>query len=168
MLIKAFSWIKKEIPSARLILLGDKPNKGVVNLVGDLDLKGDILFPGSVPNKTTRDYYRQSSIFALSSYQEGLGISGLEAMSCGLPIVSTKCGGPEEYVKEGVTGFLVPINDEYQMASKLIQLLSNSQLRKQLGLNARDYIVRDYSIEKFASRLKDVLASVWPEFHKGL
>lgn len=167
MLVKAFSWVKKEIPDARLILLGDKPNKGIVKLVDDLDLKGHILFPDSVSNKTTRDYYRQSSIFAISSYQEGLGIAGLEAMSCGLSVVSTKCGGPEEYVRKGVTGFLVPINDEHQMASKLTQLLSNSQLRRQLGLDARDYVVRNYSIERFTSRLKDVLASVWPELHKG-
>lgn len=167
MLIKAFSAVKKEVPDAKLVLLGDKPNKSIVKLVDDLHLKGHILFPGSVPNKTTRDYHRQSSIFALSSYQEGLGIASLEAMSCGLSVVSTKCGGPEEYVKEGVTGFLVPINNEHQMASKLIQLLSNSQLRRQLGLNARDCIVRNYSIDRFASRLKDVLVSVWPELDKG-
>lgn len=167
MLIKAFSAVKKEIPDAKLILVGDRPNKGLVKLVDDLHLKGHILFPGSVSNKAKRDYYRQSSIFALSSYQEGLGIAGLEAMSCGLSVVSTKCGGPEEYVREGVTGFLVPINDEHQMASKLIQLLSNSQLRRQLGLNARDYIVRNYSIERFTNRLKEVLVSVWPEYHKG-
>jgi len=167
MLVKAFSRVRKEIPDAKLILLGDKPNEGVVRLVDDLYLRGHILFPGSVPNDRTRDYYRQSSVFALSSYQEGLGITGLEAMSCGLPIVSTKCGGPEEYVTEGITGFLVPTNDEHQMASKLIHLLSNSQLRRQLGLNARDYIVRNCSGETFSSRLKDVLVSVWPELHIG-
>ena len=53
-----------------------------------------------------RDMYRSLDVFVLASHREGLALVGIEAMACGVPVVSTRCGGPEDYIKDGVTGYL--------------------------------------------------------------
>ena len=61
-------------------------------------------------------------MFLLSSNEEGLGLVIGEAMAAGLPVVSTRCGGPETFVVEGVTGYLTPVGDAQAMALKIAEL----------------------------------------------
>jgi len=69
------------------------------------------------------ELYRQVDCWLLPSTLEGFGMPGLEAAACGCPVVSTRCGGPEDYVKDGHNGFLVNVDDRVQMAAKMIQIL---------------------------------------------
>ena len=84
--------------------------------------------------------YLNSSIYAMSSRYEGFGMVLLEAMSYGLPIVSFSCPcGPVDLVSTSV-GRLVPVGDIKQLAQKLILLMEDQNLRKELGDNARKEI----------------------------
>jgi glycosyltransferase involved in cell wall biosynthesis len=84
-------------------------------------------------------------VFVIPSHQEGLCIAALEGMSCGVPVISTRCGGPEEYVINDKTGCLVD-HDAKCLAEAIMKVLSDSQLRQTLGNNARSLVESKYSI----------------------
>jgi glycosyltransferase involved in cell wall biosynthesis len=89
--------------------------------------------------------YQEANIFVLSSNEEGLGLVLLEAMACGTPVISTKCGGPDGIINDGVDGFLVPIGDSKLMAQKCVTLLEGAELNKKMGKAARTTIENRYS-----------------------
>ena len=91
--------------------------------------------------------YQGASLFVLSSDEEGLGIVILEAMASGLPVVSTRCGGPETAVVEGETGYLTPVGDARALADAMQHLLSHPELRQRLGRAGRQCVEERFSIE---------------------
>ena len=91
--------------------------------------------------------YQDSSIFILSSRFEGFGLVLVEAMACGLPVVSFDCpAGPDEIITDGVDGLIVPFGDVHALAEKLMSLMSDEDQRKRLGQQARQTVQR-YDME---------------------
>ena len=96
--------------------------------------------------------YQESSIFVLSSRFEGFGMVLIEAMACGLPVVSYDCpAGPDEIITDGVDGLLVPSGDVHALAEKLMTLMSDENLRKRLGQQARQ-TARRYEMTTIADQ----------------
>ena len=96
--------------------------------------------------------YQESSIFVLSSRFEGFGMVLIEAMACGLPVVSFDCpAGPDEIITDGVDGLLVPSGDVHALAEKLMTLMSDENLRKRLGQQARQ-TARRYEMTTIADQ----------------
>lgn len=93
------------------------------------------------------DLYRNAALFVLSSDEEGLGMVILEAMASGIPVVSTRCGGPETAVIEGETGYLTPVGDANALAEKIQYLLERPTLREQMGRRARQVVEEKFSLE---------------------
>ena len=107
---------------------------------------------GSLPN--VKEEYLRSSIFTLPSRFEGFGLVIIEAMSCGLPVVTFDCeNGPRNILTSGEDGYLVRPFDVDAYAGKLIQLIQDETLRRQMGTNARMSSQR-YAIEGIANRWK--------------
>jgi glycosyltransferase involved in cell wall biosynthesis len=98
------------------------------------------------------DLYRAARVFVLTSHEEGLGLAILEAMASALPVVSTRCGGPETSVVHGETGWLVEPGDADGIAEALHRLLRDEPARRTFGSAARARAVSEFSIEAAGRR----------------
>lgn len=92
-----------------------------------------------------------------SLWQEPFGLTGIEAMSCGIPVVGFDVGGVSEWLKNGYNGILVPERDTTAMAGAIDQLLNDKELRKSLGKNARLSVEKNYCKQKFLNQFKNLL-----------
>lgn len=119
-------------------------------------VRENITFHADVSERRLIKLYRKAKLFMLSSDEEGLGLVILEAMGCGIPVVSTRCGGPETAVQDGRTGRLVPVGDAGALASAARELLQSPQKLKSMGENARSRAVNVFSKEATGERFKRV------------
>lgn len=158
-LIRAFKLVVAVHPDWELIIYGDGSQKGMLlKLIEDLGLKNNVKLPGYTGNVTQA--LLDSSIFALSSVCEGFALVTLEAMACGVPVVSYACPcGPRDLIREGVDGFLVPVNNEKLMAERLIFLIENENARIKAGHSAKIRSL-DFSL--------DNVTKIWMELFNTL
>lgn len=103
---------------------------------------------------------RKLDIFVLSSTTEGISLTLLEAMASELPIVATNVGGNPEVVIEGETGYLVPPQNSEEIATKLLCLINDGDLRRQMGVRGRERVISHFSIEETAKKYADLYCSV--------
>tara|TARA_B100000287_G_scaffold127685_1_gene119705 strand:+ start:949 stop:2010 length:1062 start_codon:yes stop_codon:yes gene_type:complete len=111
----------------------------------------EIEFVGWINNKSY--FYNKLDIFCQPSYFEPFGLTIIEAMSYGLPVISTACDGPLEIINSPKNGFIVPINNSLQMADNIEKLIKNKNKRFEVGANARTHIEKNYMIENLQSSL---------------
>lgn len=114
-------------------------------------------------NAQLAELYRHAFTFALPSREEGFGLVVAEAMASGAPVVSTRCGGPEDLIEHGVDGFLVGIDDDEAMANSLAELRSNPILRDRMSQRAREKMTNLFSVPK----VKAVHQDVYHQFIQG-
>jgi L-malate glycosyltransferase len=137
--IRIFDAVRKKIPS-KLILIGDGPERsGCEQLVRELGITDDVKFLGKqievVPLLSSAD------IFLIPSQSESFGLSALEAMACGLPVISSSVGGLPELVVHGETGYIAELGDIERMSRYTIDLLSNQQKYALFSSASRDRAV---------------------------
>ena len=103
-----------------------------------------------------RHILSQSDIFVLPSYREGLPRTTMEAMSMGLPIITTDVVGCRETVENGVNGFIVPPKDSLALAEAIGQLLKDANLRQTMGKESRLKAVRAFDIATIVDKHLEV------------
>lgn len=106
------------------------------------------------------DLLAAADVFVHSARNEAFGRVLVEAMALGKPVVATRCGGPEEIVVDGKTGYLVAVDDWQTMAQKITTLLERRDLRQALGSAGRERARDDFSVAMHAERIQQVIASV--------
>ena len=133
--VRVFYGIQQQLP-AKLIMVGDGPERETADQLGkDLGIKSKVLFLGN-----TSDIERilcMSDLFLLPSASESFGLSALEAMAAGVPVVSSNAGGLSEVNEEGVSGYLCPIGDVATMAARAIYILEDTTRLAQFKKGAR-------------------------------
>jgi glycosyltransferase involved in cell wall biosynthesis len=129
-----------------LILVGQPPQLQDWEYALSLGLGACINVYEDVSIQDLAVLYRGASLFVLSSNEEGLGLVILEAMASGLPVVSTRCGGPETAVIEGETGYLTPVGDAAALAQAMQRLLEDPTLRRRMGQVGRTVAEERFSI----------------------
>ena len=121
-----------------------------------------VRFFGRLRFDELRDFYRSLSLFLIPSEQEGLAIVGVEAMACGVPVISTKCGGPETYVQHGINGYLCEFNAT-EIAKFTVELLGNEELYLNFSKTARSNVLEEYAQNTFEGKLSKHWFSLWGE-----
>jgi glycosyltransferase involved in cell wall biosynthesis len=149
-LVRAFASIRSEVPTAKLLLVGGGPSeKDIRQLIGAVGLAGAVECTGYVDD--VWPYLARADVFALTSRHEPLGISVLEAMAAGLPVVATDVGGIPELVRPGENGELVPPGDVGAVARAMLRLLQSPPTRAALGQTGRR-IAADHRSERMVDR----------------
>ncbi|XAM01485.1 glycosyltransferase [Phycisphaeraceae bacterium D3-23] len=145
--LRAWRRVHAELPSARLVLLGDGPLRGELEaLAAELGIAGTVRFMGRVPD--VRGLLPGADVALLSSLSEGLSVTLLEAMAAGLPVVATGVGGNPELVADGVTGLLAPREDPAALAAHLAALLTDAPRRATLGAAGRSRLLKHFTAEQ--------------------
>lgn len=143
-LIEAFSILSKNHSELKLLLVGDGPQKRVIlERANKLGVRDKISTESFIPNEKMPSIYRRSKIFALPSLSEGVPRTILEAMSCGVPVVSTDLPQLVDLVSD--CGFLVPKRAPEALAEAVDRLLSDDALRKKFCINGRNKVKENYN-----------------------
>ncbi|OWX98819.1 glycosyltransferase [Thioclava sp. IC9] len=137
LLLRAFAML--EHPEARLMLLGRGQNEANLRaLAQKLGVADKVIFAGFQPDPSP--FYSTADLFVLSSDHEGFGNVIVEALSFGLPVVSTDCpSGPAEILENGQLGYLVPVGDAHALASAIDAALSAPANAEALKRRAADF-----------------------------
>ena len=155
-LIRAFSIISNKIEkSSKLYLVGGIESKSldnsIKNLINKYNIKDRVVFMGSQKNVDT--FYGKSKIFILPSLYEGMSNALLEAMSHGLPSITTAYKGSSDIIKSGYNGIIVPKRDVKSLADAMLDLYLDENKRLRIGQNAKQTIVDDFK--------QDIVVSKW-------
>ncbi len=140
--IRVLEKVKKEVPT-KLVLVGDGPERSdCEHLARDLDLQKDVIFLGKQDGLV--EILNASDLFLMPSQSESFGLSALEAMACGIPVVSTSVGGLPELNIHNETGYIAEIGDIDRMAKYAIELFTNEKRYKAFSKNSHDRAVNNF------------------------
>ena len=149
-LIKAFKIVSdkyKDLPLKLLIVGGGSLENSLKDLVKKLKIENKTVFVGKVPFGEVPKYHNMLSISIFPSINESFGVSVIEASACEKPVVVSNVGGLPEVVENGVSGFVVPPRNPKKIAETIEKLISDANLRKQIGENGRERVKMLYNWE---------------------
>jgi colanic acid/amylovoran biosynthesis glycosyltransferase len=130
-------------------IIGDGAERSrLLYTIADLDLQGHVYLLGRLSPAEVRSRLQQADAFLLSSLSEGISNAVLEAMACGLPVVTTDCGGMREAVTDGGEGLVVPVGDPEAMAAALSQLALDQEKRRKMGERGRVRVLEHFTLER--------------------
>ena len=131
----AIRLVQRKLPQLRVVCFGAHPLEAVENPPDNFEYHFR-------PNQNDiPELYRMTDCWLLPSTIEGFGMPGLEAAACGCPLVSTRCGGPEDYVKHKHNGYLVDVGDIEAMAEDIYKVVTmDSKSWLQMSRNSAEYV----------------------------
>lgn len=159
-LLSAFALVRARA-AARLCILGDGPERTALEArAAELGLGDSVLWAGFDPNPFR--YMARASLLLHASRAEGMPGAQIQAMACGLPVVSTDCPfGPREVIREGENGYLVPVGDAAALAARALAVLTDAALRQRLGRAAPRSVAR-FAVGPAMAQLEAALAGEPP------
>lgn len=165
-LIVAFHEIKKDIPKAKLLMVGDGPFRfELQRMVEAAGCSKEIMFLGQKNEQQVIEILSVADVFINPSYSEGLPTSVMEAAAVGVPIVATNVGGTPEIIENGESGLIIEPGKPEQIVQAVATLIGDcqtvqSELAKKFGEAARLRITRDYSWESITTKIVEVYQGI--------
>ena len=158
-LLDTFAIIHEKNPDCKLLMVGDGPQLGEMkNKIRELNLEDNITIKTFIPNSQMNQIYQKSSVFILTSLEEGVPRSILEAMASGLPVVCTALPQIGGVVKNG--GIIIPPKDPQKFADSVLKILSNPELAENMGINGRKNVVDNFSWQETVIKTLGVYQSL--------
>ncbi|MDP9370298.1 MAG: glycosyltransferase, partial [Chloroflexota bacterium] len=165
-------------PAPKLLLVGGEtgapdptatPEIGVLQgMAADLGVADLVCFTGNCQQDVLHRYYGASDVVVTTPWYEPFGLTPLEGMACGRPVVGSAVGGITFTIAEGVTGFLVPPRDPEALAARLRELLDRPGLRDRMGRAARERVERFFTWPTVAERTAALYEELWAEASRGV
>ena len=163
--IRAAALVSERVPDARFLIFGgclpvyEPLRRRFEALIEELGLTGRLEMCSDVSRAEAATKIRESAVVVVpSQWIEPGGLVVLEAMASGLAVVAPDRGGPAEVIEDGVNGFVVPVDDPDRIADAVEQLLTDPDLRAQIGRRARVRIVNDFDVRNQVDQLVDLYA----------
>jgi glycosyltransferase involved in cell wall biosynthesis len=167
--LKAVAEARKSVPDAVGLVVGEGPERERLHVLAHalgLEPGCDVIFAGAVSEEELPAHYAASNVYAHTGREESFGLSVIEALALGLPVVSVDEGGPRDTVQDGVSGYLVQPEPEV-LGEAIARLLSSPQEAREMGRRGADFIRSNYSWELGAETLLRVLGEVEGKLRAG-
>lgn len=174
--IRALARIKKVSVPVRLIVVGGETddvdpvsNPEIARLqaiAAEEGVEERVTFAGRKSRDILKYYYAAADVFVTTPWYEPFGITPLEAMACGTPVIGSNVGGIKYSVEDGKTGYLVPPNDPDCLAVKLFELLHDPALRKKMGENAIKRVNLHFTWAKVSQQMAAVYERILDQDHE--
>lgn len=159
--LKSAKIIVAQYPNAKFLLIGDgvglrgqKLKKEIEALVNVLGISQNVIFMGH--RKNIPELLKKVKIKVLPSLSEGMSLAIIEAMALSKPIVATWVGGTPEVVVDGITGLLVPPNDEVALAKAILRILGDRELAYRMGAEGRRRVEEIFDARKIVKKIEAV------------
>jgi len=148
--------IAKELKEFDFIIVGDGSHREVLQDIIKKDSILNVKLVGFKSAKEVREYYQQSDCYLLTSFAEGTPTSALEAMACGLPVVSSNAGGLGNIVKDDINGFVIDDFDKNKYIEKIKLLKNDLNLRKKIFKNNQE-LSKNYTWDSVAGNITNIM-----------
>ena len=156
MLLEAFALFTREHPAARLVLAGSGPLRERCEQQAEaLGIAGQVLFLGEVPFDNLPSVYAAADVKVISSDYESFCFAAIEAMSAGVPVLTTDCAWVPRLVADGA-GMVVPVGDAEAFAAGLKKLADNPALRQRMGATGRQQVLERHTWPASAEKLREL------------
>lgn len=154
-LLRAFARIFSSGMDARMVVVGDGSLRyDLMGKVRGNGLQGKVIFLGE--RSDIPELLNAMDVYVLSSHDEGLNLTLLEAMSAGLPVIATRAGGNPEVVIEGITGILVPLRDEDSLHAAMCRLLHDHEERRRMATEGERRVVESFSLKRMIEEYENL------------
>ena len=144
----------------RLVIAGDGSTREKLEQLAGEQVPGRVHFMGKIPRGDMYRFYSAADLFVFPGIRESLGMVYLEAQSCGLPVVAFDNAGVPEAVQDGKTGILVPMYALESFTDAIKRLMTDKNLRQQMGLAAKSYVREFHDLNKNYQELEKALGSI--------
>ena len=157
-LVESFEEILKSIPNARLVIVGrGDEKKNIIDLVSSKSLDDYVSFKENLSDEDLITQIKESEVLVLPSTREGFGMVLAEANYCEVPVVTYASGGTLDVVEDGYNGFLVEPGNIPKLTEKIMLLLNDKQLQKQMGTNGRIKVETQFNWDKIVDEYLKVI-----------
>jgi glycosyltransferase involved in cell wall biosynthesis len=152
--VEAAGLCARENPDVHWLIAGEGPLRNpVTEKIRSLGLEKRVSLLGFRPDALR--VMAAVDVVVVSSVNEGLNLTILEAGALGIPVVATRAGGAPEAVEDGETGFLVPVGDVSGIARRVNELVKNASLRRKMGEKAKEF-VKNFSVERITNQYREL------------
>ncbi len=162
LLLESVALLRQQGHDATLVLMGDAASQPILDAIESLGIGQQVVLPAQLSRTELAHLMQTLDVFALPSHQEGLCIAALEAMACGVPVVSTRCGGPQEFVIDGETGYLTDARPP-SMASAIASIIGDRPLRAKMSEKARRMVDDRYTNSRTEAVFLHALRTTFPQ-----
>jgi teichuronic acid biosynthesis glycosyltransferase TuaC len=144
----------------KLLVLGDGELKNKLNdQVNKMKLNDRVNFLGYIDRKELPKYLQISDIFIRPSITEGFGISFIEAMASGLPVIATKVGGIVDFIIDKKTGVFCEVNNPKDIADKVQMILNDNRLKDELIINSKKLVSEKYNWNNISENMRKIFSN---------
>lgn len=158
-LLEAIALLTERGYPVEATLVGEGPMRPALERLSmQLGIASQVDFPGAVGQDDLRELYEGATVFCLPSFAEGVPVVLMEAMSMEVPAISTRIAGIPELIEDAHSGFLVAPGRPEELADRIAILLDDPHLRRKLGANGREKVLREFNAEKSAAQLYELFA----------
>ncbi len=158
-LLRSIPQVLQEFSDVKFVISGKgfkEKEESLRNLAKQLDIEDHVTFMGYVPDEKLPNLYSASDIFVLPAIYENFPFAILEAQATGLPVISTKVGGIPEFLVDNENGFVIDPGDSAQLTQRVLALLQDPKLAKEMGNRGRSLIEKKFSWRLITSQVIDL------------